>query len=148
MQQAVGEPVLPGGVRGQPGVAEQVRPDSGTELPLPGTIDRNTALHEARKAAKRARYAAEAVAPVAGAPATRLAKGMEDVQELLGAHHDSVVTRELLLRSGLAAQAAGESAFTYGLLYERESAAAAAVEDGVPGARKAVTAKRIRTWLG
>jgi len=135
-------------VEGLLDAAEQVRPDGGTDLPLPGAIDRNTALHEARKAAKRARYAAEAVAPVAGAPATRLAKAMEDLQELLGTHHDSVVTRELLLRTGLAAQAAGENAFTYGVLYERESAAAAAAEDDVPAARKALTARRIRTWLG
>jgi CHAD domain-containing protein len=127
--------------------AERVGSGGGTDLPLPGTVDRNTALHEARKAAKRARYAAEAVAPAAGAPATRLAAAMEEVQELLGGHHDSVVTRDLLLRSGLAAHAAGENAFTYGLLYEREVEAATHAEADLPAAGKKAGRRKTRAWL-
>ncbi|MEW2414904.1 CYTH and CHAD domain-containing protein [Streptomyces sp. NPDC046866] len=93
----------------------------------PGT-DRDLALHEARKAAKRARYAAEAAAEALGKPATRQAKAVKAVQTLLGDHQDSVVAREALRDIGLQATAAGDSAFTWGVLYAREEALAAAGE--------------------
>ncbi|MET9961798.1 CYTH and CHAD domain-containing protein [Streptomyces sp. NPDC006326] len=93
---------------------------------------RDVALHEARKAAKRARYAAEAARPALGKRAKRQAKAMESVQTLLGEHQDSVVAREAL--RGLAGQAAGaaESAFTWGLLYGREEAVAERLERELP----------------
>ncbi len=116
--------------------------------PLAGVLDRDTALHEARKSAKRARYAGEAAAPVVGGPAERLAAAMEGIQELLGDHHDSVVTRDLLRSSGLAAYAAGENAFTYGLLHARQATDASRLEADLPAARKKVTGKKIRRWLG
>ena len=47
-----------------------------------------TALHEARKAAKQARYAAEAAVPVGGSGAIALATAMEDLQEAAGEQHD------------------------------------------------------------
>ncbi len=77
-------------------------------------------LHEVRKAAKRARYAGESAAPVLGADATALAVRMEEGQEVLGAHQDSVVVRDLLRRLGDAADAAGEPSFTYGRLHALE----------------------------
>jgi CHAD domain-containing protein len=129
--------------------AERAEQSHGPETapPLPGVLGRDQALHEARKAAKQARYAAEAAAPAAGAPANKLATAMEDLQELLGDHHDSVVTRELLREAGLAAHAAGENAFTYGLLHARQAATAERIEAQVGAARKATTAKKIRRWL-
>ncbi|HWT05173.1 MAG TPA: CHAD domain-containing protein [Xanthomonadales bacterium] len=48
-------------------------------------------LHGIRIAAKRVRYAAEAVAPVAGRPARTLARAAERLQTVLGDEHDSVV---------------------------------------------------------
>ncbi|MEU6663771.1 CYTH and CHAD domain-containing protein [Streptomyces sp. NPDC046821] len=97
----------------------------------PGT-DRDVSLHEARKAAKRARYAAELAVPALGDPAKAVAKHAKALQTLLGEHQDSVMAREAL--HDLAAQAyeAGESAFTYGLLYGREEARATAAEDELP----------------
>lgn len=83
-----------------------------------------------------------------GEPAERLAAAMEGIQELLGDHHDSVVTRDLLRRGGLAAYAAGENAFTYGLLHARQATDASRLEAGLPAARKKVTAQKIRRWLG
>jgi CHAD domain-containing protein len=56
--------------------------------------DRN--LHAIRIAAKRVRYLAEAVEPVAGRPARRLAAAGECLQTLLGEQHDAVVARETL----------------------------------------------------
>ena len=79
------------------------------------------ALHEVRKSAKRLRYAAEAAAPIFGKRASTLARAAEDIQESLGDHHDSVVTRELLRE--LAASHRGKSAFTYGRLHALEQLA-------------------------
>ena len=54
------------------------------------------ALHEVRIRAKRCRYAAEAVAAVAGKPAREFAKAIADVQEVLGEHQDAVVAEQWL----------------------------------------------------
>ena len=48
-------------------------------------------LHEVRKRAKQARYALEAVAPVAGPRVARAAKRLADLQGVLGDHQDTVV---------------------------------------------------------
>ncbi|GAB2688927.1 hypothetical protein GCM10027194_23870 [Thalassiella azotivora] len=63
---------------------------------VPAGDERDAVLHEARKAAKRARYAAEAVAPAFGEPASHFAAAIEDLQEVLGEHQDSVVARQHL----------------------------------------------------
>ena len=49
---------------------------------------------------------------------------LKDLQDVLGAHQDSVVTREVLRRQALRAYADGENRFTYGVLYARQAAAA------------------------
>ncbi|MFI1968142.1 CYTH and CHAD domain-containing protein [Streptomyces cinnamoneus] len=94
--------------------------------------DRDVALHEARKAAKRARYAAEAATPALGKPAKRFARRMKDVQSLLGDHQDSVVARAALRTIAGQAALAGEDTFTYGLLYGREERRAADDERELP----------------
>lgn len=98
----------------------------------PGT-DRDVAIHEARKKAKRARYAAEAARPALGKPAKDLVKSMKALQNLLGEHQDSVLARQALRELSAVAHAAGESAFTYGLLHEREEQRALRVETELPG---------------
>ncbi|MFG2308652.1 CHAD domain-containing protein [Streptomyces sp. NPDC048566] len=100
----------------------------------PPGADRDRAMHEARKRAKRTRYAAEAAVPALGAPAARLAKAMKSLQSLLGDHQDSVMTREALRELADLAHAAGEDSFTYGVLYGREERRAAATEAALPGA--------------
>lgn len=79
-------------------------------------------LHAARKAAKRARYAAEAVKPVIGAAASaKSARRYQKLQDVLGEHQDSLVCAELLLRLGAKAGTIdGENGFAFGILYERE----------------------------
>ncbi|MBP2705365.1 CYTH and CHAD domain-containing protein [Microbispora sp. RL4-1S] len=72
--------------------------------------ERETAMHEVRKAAKRARYTAEAVGMDAKA------RRAETVQEVLGRHQDGVVAQEVLLREAETARQAGEDTFTYGVL--------------------------------
>lgn len=105
--------------------------DHALEQP-PGT-DRDFELHEARKKAKRARYAAESATPALGRAAEELMKSMKAVQTLLGEHQDSVMAREPLRDLAAQAHAAGESAFTYGLLYGREERRSAEVEAVLPG---------------
>jgi CHAD domain-containing protein len=78
-------------------------------------------LHRARKAAKRARYAAELLKPVVGKKAMRKVKHYKRIQSVLGDHQDTVVARAALRRMGTAAgTAAGENGFTFGLLFARE----------------------------
>ncbi|GAA3883547.1 CYTH and CHAD domain-containing protein [Streptomyces lacrimifluminis] len=97
----------------------------------PGT-DRDLGLHEARKKAKRTRYAAEAATPALGGPARTLTKSMKSLQSLLGDHQDSVMVRTTLGELSAVAHAAGEDTFTYGLLYGREERRAARVEETLP----------------
>jgi CHAD domain-containing protein len=85
----------------------------------PGRAD--VAYHEARKAAKRARYAGEAVSPALGKRARQFTKQMKRVQTVLGDHQDAVVARGVDRELGVSAHLAGENAFSYGLLYERET---------------------------
>jgi CHAD domain-containing protein len=108
--------------------------------------ERNQGLHEVRKSAKRARYAAESAVPVSSKPATRLAEAMEALQEVLGEHQDSVAAQSLLLQLAMAAQASGENGFTFGLLYAQERTRANdARRDYEPALRKASTT-RARRW--
>ena len=57
-------------------------------------------LHRIRIAAKRVRYAAEAVAPVAGRRARTLARAAERLQTILGDQHDAAAARERLRALG------------------------------------------------
>jgi CHAD domain-containing protein len=84
-----------------------------------GTSGADPALHEARKAAKRARYAAELVAPAVGKRAERTAAVLTEVQDLIGAHQDTVVARARVRDLAAAARAAGEDTVGYGVLHER-----------------------------
>ncbi|MCW2933828.1 MAG: hypothetical protein JWM19_4790 [Actinomycetia bacterium] len=79
---------------------------------------RDAALHEARKAAKRARYAAEAARPAVGKKARRFANRMKAVQTALGDHHDAVTVGTAAREIGVHAHLSGENAFTFGLLNE------------------------------
>ncbi|MGW2837884.1 CYTH and CHAD domain-containing protein [Streptomyces sp. NPDC001493] len=116
-------------------------------LDLPPGHDRDLALHRARKAAKRTRYAAEAARPALGKPAKRLAKRVKAVQSLLGDHQDGVVARGTLRAMAVHAHGAGESAFTWGLLYGREEAAAARLEDELPHVWARAAGARLRAAL-
>lgn len=120
----------------------------GGALELAPGAERDLALHEARKAAKRARYAAEAAVPALGKPAKHLAKAMKSVQTLLGDHQDSVVAREALRGLAVQAAGAGESAFTWGVLYAREEALAQQGERELPDIWTEASAPGLRAALG
>jgi inorganic triphosphatase YgiF len=103
-------------------------------LSLPPGQDRDVALHEARKAAKRARYSSEAAQPVLGRPAAAHAGRMKGIQQLLGEHQDSVMCRAALAALREHAVRAGEDPAPYDALDRREREIAAAVEADLPGA--------------
>ncbi|ARP70211.1 CHAD domain-containing protein [Streptomyces pluripotens] len=104
----------------------------GHALDLPPGPERDLALHEARKKAKRTRYAAEAATPALGARARSLTRSMKSLTTLLGDHQDSVMARRTLRELSAVAHAAGESSFTYGVLYGREEVRAATAEAQLP----------------
>ncbi|KAB1986122.1 CYTH and CHAD domain-containing protein [Streptomyces triticiradicis] len=150
LEALVADPPLLEAAGGDPAkvIAKAVRKDFGKVSDLveqaldqpPGT-DRDHAMHEARKKAKRTRYAAEAAAPALGAPAAGLVKSMKSLQSLLGDHQDSVMARETLRELAALAHTAGESSFTYGVLYGREEQRAAAVEAALPEAWEKIEAQ-------
>lgn len=137
----VADPPLLAAAAGKPEkvITKAVRKDFGRlsglveqAIALEPGHDRDLALHEARKKAKRTRYSAEAAAPALGTTATALTRSMKSLQNLLGDHQDSFMTRRTLRELSAVAHAAGESSFTYGVLYGREEARATAVEVQVP----------------
>jgi CHAD domain-containing protein len=108
---------------------------------------RDVLLHEVRKAAKRARYSAEAVIPVSGRPAESFARAAKELQTLLGDHHDSVELRALLRRLAIQAHLEGQDTFSYGRLHAIEQSRAERIEDRLPSAWDRVAARRRRRWL-
>jgi CHAD domain-containing protein len=109
--------VLPAAVRR---AYRQAKRRMRTARHTPDGPARDAALHRTRKSARRTRYAAEAATPAIGKQARKFAKQMKQVQSVLGDHHDAVLARQAARDLGIGAHLAGENAFTYGLLYERE----------------------------
>jgi CHAD domain-containing protein len=107
----------------------------------------DVALHEARKSARRARYAAEAAGPAIGPKARRFAKQMKKVQSVLGDHQDTVLARHAARDLGIGAHLAGENAFTYGLLYEREAHRAGRRQADARQVWKRASRSRYRKWM-
>jgi CHAD domain-containing protein len=116
-------------------------------LRAPAGPARDAALHEARKAVKRARYAAETASPAAGKKARRFANRMKSVQSVLGDHQDAVNTRAVARELGVHAQLAGESAFSFGLLHERARRDAAEHQARGRRAWKRATRGTALRWL-
>jgi CHAD domain-containing protein len=106
-------------------------------LDLPPGDDRDTALHDARKAAKRARYSGEAAESVLGAPAAAHTSRMKSLQQLLGDHQDSVMCRRTVTVLREQARAAGEDPAPYDAIAAREQRLATAVEVRLPAAWQA-----------
>jgi CHAD domain-containing protein len=103
---------------------------------------KEVALHQARKAAKRARYTAEAVTPVLGNKAMDFGARAKKLQSVLGAYQDTVIGRQLARSIAIKAHQAGESDFSYGLFYARDAALAQKLENRAVKAWKRV--ERVR----
>ncbi|MEZ0067399.1 CHAD domain-containing protein [Streptacidiphilus sp. MAP12-20] len=106
-------------------------------LALPPGSERDEAMHAARRASKRARYAGE------GAGQPRFAVTMKALQTVLGERQDALLAAQALPEIAAAATTAGESAFGYGVLYARQRAAVTAAEAEVPARYAAALAARL-----
>ena len=101
-------------------------------------------LHEVRKAAKRARYAAEVARPSAISAAYSLAERMEELQAVLGRHQDSLMVRALF--QDLASQMTGRQAFALGLMTAAEQEADKSFLAAYDVALAAASTDEVRDW--
>ena len=102
-------------------------------------------LHAVRIAAKRARYAAEAVAPMLGKPARRFADVVADLQQTLGDYNDSVVTTAWL--RGAVAEMEPSTAFVAGAITEKERGIAGKTKAAWPAVWKRLSRKKMHQWM-
>ncbi|WP_067496237.1 CYTH and CHAD domain-containing protein [Actinoplanes sp. TFC3] len=100
-------------------------------------------LHDARKRYKQARYAVEVFAEDAGKSGRELVKALTELQDVLGAHQDSVVAREVLREVSRTAT----DAFPYGILYARQEGVGAETLTELPAVTKASRTRKLRSWL-
>jgi CHAD domain-containing protein len=77
-----------------------------------GSRPSDTQLHRIRIASKQLRYGAELAEPVLGKSARRTARRAEDIQAILGDHHDSVTALEWL--EGVPTDGTTEASFVAG----------------------------------
>jgi CHAD domain-containing protein len=117
-------------------------------LSMPQDPSADVALHEARKAAKRARYAGEAVTAAFGTQAEAFARRMKKLQTLLGGHQDAVIARAAARDLGMSAQQAGENAFSYGVICQREDDKAARLRRKAGRAWQSFSRPSARRWPG
>ena len=101
--------------------ARRLRPDGADE-----------SWHAARIVAKRARYAAEAVAPVLGRRARRMAGVATSVQEVLGEHQDAAIAAQTVHDLARAHPRDAALAMVAGRLVERERGRVAASRAAFP----------------
>lgn len=104
-------------------------------------------FHRTRILAKRARYAAEACAPVLGAPAERLGKACASVQTVLGEMQDGAVATDFILEIAAAHPEDGALGLVAGQLVERERHAALKTQASLLSMWPDVDRKRIHGWL-
>jgi CHAD domain-containing protein len=110
-----------------------------------GNEPSDSALHGVRIKAKRARYAAELVAPAAGKQVRRFIERAKDLQDLLGDHQDAVVAQERL--RDLSTRAGGAaSAFAAGRLLERKIARRAEILGQFPKRWRKLEKRGMKAW--
>ncbi|WP_329253812.1 CYTH and CHAD domain-containing protein [Actinoallomurus sp. NBC_01490] len=115
---------------------------------LPAGHDRDAALHGTRKAAKRARYTAEAASAALGSPAAKLARRAERLQDILGEHHDGAVAVERLAATVGRPDTPAADTFVAGRLTEVERRESARVLEDLPAAAKKAAKRKPLRKLG
>lgn len=107
----------------------------------------DTALHEARKGYKKARYAVETVRVMDGDAAGRLINRLKALQEALGEHQDAVLAAQVLTEIGDEAYRDGENAFPYGQLEARIRVRAESQRRRLDRLYRRTTQPKVRGWL-
>jgi CHAD domain-containing protein len=100
-------------------------------------------LHRIRILAKRARYAAEAIAPVASDSAAAFGRAAARLQTILGEHQDSVTAQAWLRGTRIS----GRRAFVAGELIAMEHVAAEDARKKWPKIWKSLDRKNLRAWM-
>jgi CHAD domain-containing protein len=112
-------------------------------------LDRDAAdgeLHAVRIAAKRARYAAEAVVSVVGKPAEGFADAVADLQTALGEYNDAVASADWLRAA--ADDMDAPTAFAAGTLSQHQRTLAGKSRRQWPKAWKRLNRRKMRAWFG
>jgi CHAD domain-containing protein len=103
--------------------------------------------HSVRIRAKRARYAVESVAKLAGGEAAALGEALTEVQELLGEHQDAAIAADTWLAIARSDVDDHALAVTAGRLVERERAAVRRARERFPAAWSALETSGHTGWL-
>lgn len=103
-------------------------------------------LHRTRIKAKQLRYAAEAATRVSGKPAARVASAAEQLQTVLGQHHDAVEAKAWL--EATAGRSSPSAAFEAGRLTSRQEERACKHERHWRRSWKALGKPKARSWMG
>ncbi|TDE01461.1 CYTH and CHAD domain-containing protein [Jiangella asiatica] len=103
--------------------------------------------HAARLAAKRARYAAESVAPTLGSDAKAFAKQLKKVTDILGEHQDAAQAAATARELANSDQASSDAAFALGVLASLERAHVHAARARFAQVWPQVRRAKWRRWL-
>jgi len=103
--------------------------------------------HSVRIRAKRARYAVESVAKLAGGEAAALGEALTEVQELLGEHQDAAIAADTWLAIARSDVDDHALAVAAGRLVERERAAVRRARERFPAAWSALESSGHTGWL-
>lgn len=103
-------------------------------------------LHRARIRAKRARYAAELVAPIAGKRARKFVAAAKSFQDAVGAHQDAVVA-EQRIRDVATRSKSMTTSFAAGRLVERQRARRARAKASVRPAWRRLRRRGRKAWV-
>ncbi len=115
----------------------------------PDSPERDRALHETRKAAKRLRYyAVEVAVPDVGEPAKRMRRRLKDLHGPLGDHQDTVVARPVIRELAVQAHLDGGNGFAHGMLHGLEAERAERAERDLPGRWRSLNRRKSAKWLG
>ncbi len=128
-------------------LAKAVRRVLADEASTPGEAPHEE-WHETRKAAKKARYAADACAPVLGEQAAGLGEQLSRVTDVLGEHQDGVVAAHELALTARTPRVGGPLGFALGILHEVERAHVRADRARMAELWPQVRRRRYRRWLG
>ncbi len=110
-------------------------------------LEHDVAVHEVRKAAKRLRYACEAVEPVYDEAATRALEATTRITKALGGRQDTVISLRVVRGLAVSAEAAGESTATYDQLEAREEQRARECEAAFDQAWQEASRPELWSWL-
>jgi CHAD domain-containing protein len=110
-----------------------------------GSRPTDEALHRARIAAKRARYAAELAGPVTGKRARKFVAAAKAFQDVTGAHQDAV-TAGGRIRAVRAASANADTAFAAGRLVERQAFRRVEARAELPKAWRRLERRGRKAW--